>query len=115
MILSVAPHRARLYRARCGACSLSNQEVGTPMNYINGGARAMYRGPILTKAALKAAVKAYPEDVEFFSTSELGATFNGPVSQMPADAVLQVCGPDPYRNRRWYASVKRTAKGVTVS
>lgn len=85
------------------------------MSYINGGARDVYRGPILTKAALKAAVKAYPADVEFYSTSELGATFNGRVSEMPADAVLQVCGPDPYANRRWYASVKRTAKGLTVS
>jgi len=85
------------------------------MNYINGGVRAVNGGPIATKAALKAAVRADPADVLFSCTAELGPAFSGRVTEMPEGVVLQVCGPDPYRSRKWYASVRKTARGFTVS
>lgn len=81
------------------------------MSYINGGVRR-----INTKAALKAAVKADASQVTFYSTSLVGGQlFDGPVSEMPEGATLSVVGPDPYNSRKWYASIKRGPKGITVS
>jgi hypothetical protein len=83
------------------------------MGYINGGVRsATTNTPIASKAALKRAVVADPADVMFFCTSELGEVFNGRLTETPESAKLQVVGPDPYTNRRWYATVTRDAAGT---
>ena len=63
--------------------------------------------PAPTKKALKEAVKANPSAVRFRDVGGLNASFHGSVEDLPAHATLTVVGPDPFRNRKWYASVKQ--------
>lgn len=80
------------------------------MPYVNGGVVG-----ITTKKALKEAAKADPADVTFYSTSQLGAVFNGRLTEIPLGVTLSVVGPDPYTARNWYASITRDASGkITV-
>ena len=83
------------------------------MAYINGG--VLINGtPIATKTALKRAAATDPAGVQFYSTSELGGRFEGPLSEIPAGITLSVVGPDPYTRRTWYASITRTGQKVAV-
>lgn len=68
-----------------------------------------------SKAALKRALAATPELVAFDPTSAFGPSgaFNG--DHIPAGAILSVVGPDPYSDRRWYATVSRTPKGIRLT
>lgn len=79
------------------------------MSYVNVGIEGA-----TTKAALRQAVKAQPEKVYAYSTSPLGPQFRGPVSQLPEGTTLTVAGPDPYRSRKWFASIKRSPVGLIV-
>lgn len=79
------------------------------MNYIGGGIHGA-----TTKKALKEAVKADPNSVEFYSTGMMGPQFNGKVSNMPENSSLTVAGPDPFNARNWFASIERNSKGVIV-
>lgn len=95
------------------------------MRYINVGALDPNGGGrILTKKALKEAL-AHDEghelpastSVVFDQTSlrqERGFPSVGYVFDLPPDATLQVVGPDPYNNRRWYANVTRNSDGVVT-
>ena len=47
------------------------------------------------------------------ATSWFGNEFDGPVSLAP-DGTYSVVGPDPYRDRRWYATVTVRDGKVTV-
>lgn len=77
------------------------------MQYIQVGAYVNdERCP--SKAALKRALKDAPETVKFDCTAAAGPHANrGPIkgTEVPKGDTLSVCGPDPYTNRKWYASV----------
>lgn len=83
------------------------------MTYINVGAMfddGKGGGPVrvATKKALREALAASPGDVTFDVTSMLlaqGAPSTYRATEIPEDAVMTVTGPDPYKNRKWYASV----------
>ncbi len=81
------------------------------MTFINVGA-SLNGARIASKAAFKRAVKETPEAVEFDSTSPMGTQFDGGPSDLTAGVKLSVVGPDPYTNRRWYATVERTNAGT---
>lgn len=90
------------------------------MAFIQGGVKnvsANRSGEVIkTKAELKRLVSADPDNVRFYSTSEYGNQFNGPLSELHWSLALTVVGPDPYNNRKWYATIsknKETGK-VTV-
>jgi hypothetical protein len=81
------------------------------MSFINGG--VMYTSdetPILSKTALKALVKEDPYFVTFYLTSNLGPRWEGPLNKLPKEFSLQVCGPNPWTNRRWHAVIHRDAR-----
>jgi hypothetical protein len=88
-------------------------------SYVNVGAvKLADRSPILTKKALKALLADEPGEVLFFNTA-LGL---GPGNQeYRADELdpqysYQVCGPDPYTSRKWYATVAvRDGKAVVTT
>jgi hypothetical protein len=85
------------------------------MAYINVGVIIDgYMAP--TKKALRLALAENPESVLFVVTSDLGPR---PRQEIRPDQIgsdtLTVVGPDPYRNRKWYASVKATPSGIKVS
>lgn len=74
------------------------------MSYINVG--ALYEdNNVPTKKALREAMKTHPEKVLFYGTSMFneGATFRG--NRIPHEVKLSVVGPDPFNNRKWYATV----------
>lgn len=68
---------------------------------------------IKTKKELKARIAA-GEEVRFYATSPFD-TWAGPADELDENTTLQVCGPDPYNNRKWYASVTRKKGEVKVS
>ena len=82
------------------------------MAYINGGVEMPHN---VSKKALKEAVQADPSKVFFYSTSPLGATYDGYLDKMPEGVTLQVTGPDPFKARKWYASVKLVNGVIKVS
>jgi hypothetical protein len=81
--------------------------------FEQGGADFQYTGKKPTKAALKAAIKEDPSKVYLNSTSAFGG-FSGYASDLPSGVTFNVVGPDPYTDRRWYASVKHNAKGDVI-
>lgn len=82
--------------------------------HIQGGARFESSNGKKTKTALKAAINADPSKVRLYATSGMGPQFNGSPSDLPDDAEFVVVGPDPYRKRDWYATVKKGVKGKLV-
>lgn len=76
------------------------------MSYINVGAYVNGIRP-KTKKALREALAANPTAVEFDGTAlgQEGHRFTAEHTVASGD-VLQVCGPDPYRDRKWYASIR---------
>ncbi len=76
---------------------------------MNVGARSVItRENYASKAALKRALAATPENVEFYSTELF--TVNAAAEQRASELTvfsdtLYVVGPDPYTSRKWYAAV----------
>lgn len=87
------------------------------MTHINGGVRAAgSNNPIETKTRLKEALKHAPSAVFFYPTArDFGEQYTGTLDHMPEHVTLDVVGPNPYNDRRWYASVTRTEKGFKVT
>jgi hypothetical protein len=84
-------------------------------DYINCGAWTNRRVRVQTKKELKDLIAQDPALVIFDPTSlHPGSNNNGndiSGDSIPAGVVLSVAGPDPARNRKWYASVTKGAKG----
>lgn len=84
------------------------------MSYLNVGAtHAGYR--VIAKKHLKEYLKADPASVTFDPTSMFDdpTPFDG--AHIPAGRTLTVVGPDPRTNRKWYATVVQTDKGLRIS
>lgn len=84
------------------------------MSFINVGASDAQGERIPTKAALKRALKEDPASVTFDRTAVVGPDKGaGPIKgdDLPANDKLTVVGPDPYTNRRWYATVYLNTHG----
>lgn len=77
--------------------------------YIQGGAEFVAEKN--TKKALKEAIKERPTAVWLFSTSAFGG-WSGFASDLPPGATFNVIGPDPYKKRSWYATVKKDPSGT---
>lgn len=84
------------------------------MAYINVGALAP-TGPVKTKKQLKAEI----DSIQFYDTSPLGQTFHGGwgdlADNFPAGTKLTVVGPDPFTDRKWYATVEVVNGKVKVT
>jgi hypothetical protein len=66
-----------------------------------------------TKKQLKEAVRDIPHKVYLKSTSNFGG-WSGRADELPKDMEFLVVGPDPYRRRNWYATVKQGRGGKLV-
>jgi hypothetical protein len=65
-----------------------------------------------SKKAMKDALRESPVDVMFIGTALLDtAQWSGRGSEIPIGVKLSVCGPDPFTQRRWHATVTRSADG----
>lgn len=81
------------------------------MSFINVGARVGAH-PVMTKKDLKQLVADGNTELVFYGTSDF-TPFNGGLSAINGD-VLSVVGPDPFNNRKWYATVRRENGKLTV-
>lgn len=81
------------------------------MAWINVGAFINGERP-RSKKQLKEIMLATPQNVKFDATSmmEVGRTIRG--DELPVGDKLTVTGPDPYSNRKWYATVTDDGKVV---
>lgn len=61
--------------------------------------------PARYKKTLKEAVAQEPQSVWFQSVGGLFDHFSGGLEDIPRGTVLTIVGPDPWRDRRWYATV----------
>jgi hypothetical protein len=84
-------------------------------SYVNCGAYVDGKRPA-TKAALRKALAENPASVEFDGTSEMGPQYYDLSGvNVPEGVSLTVVGPDPYRKRNWYATVKVNVKTGRVA
>lgn len=82
------------------------------MSFINVGAYVDGKRP-KSKKALKEALRDIPSKVRFDRTSiHDHKTSDIWGDNIPAADILTVVGPDPYVDRRWYASVVRRTDGL---
>lgn len=61
--------------------------------------------PIKFKKHLRTAVATDPSTVWFESVGGMFLPFAGTVADIPEGVVLTIVGPDPWTDRRWYATV----------
>ena len=71
---------------------------------------------VKTKRALREKLRDYPSEVVFDRTENTPGPQRYRGDDLPEDGTkFSVCGPDPYTNRKWYATVERTDKGIKVT
>ena len=55
-----------------------------------------------------------PGDIQLEATSVFGNEYNGSIANAP-DGAYPFVGPDPYTNRKFYGTIKKSGDKVTVS
>lgn len=85
------------------------------MSYVNVGVQDRNTGKdIPTKAALKRAITENPNNVVVYGTSGF-QPFTGSADDLVIGVKYSVTGPNPYNNRKWYATIEKAANGkITV-
>ncbi len=83
--------------------------------FVNVGASYKNSGQdIPTKKALKDALAHTPANVNLYSTSAFGNSEGAIGSELVEGVKYTVTGPNPFTNRKWYATVTKTGDKVTV-
>lgn len=83
--------------------------------YVNVGAKDTRDGTnIPSKKALKTLIATTPANVTLYNTSGFNGQSGRTGDNLDIGVKYTVVGPNPYTNRKWYATVERTEKGVTV-
>lgn len=72
-------------------------------------------GPIKTKSQLKKLAKEDPLSIVLENTSMMSNEFDGMARNLPEGQRVYIVGPDPYYNRKWYASMERKGDTLKVS
>ena len=67
-----------------------------------------------TKKALKEAIANNLSSVTLEATSVFGNEYNGSLESAPDDT-FTIVGPDPYRDRKWYVTIKKSGSIIKVS
>lgn len=84
------------------------------MTFVNVGAR-MNNSDIPTKKALKDVIASFPYKVVFYTTSAMEPSETVTADELDTTVNYTVVGPNPYNNRKWYATVTRDNSGkITV-
>ena len=83
------------------------------MSFINVGARTGNGDDVKTKKALTELVKANSAELYFYGTSQF-TPFQGGVKDIDGGIILSVTGPNPYTNRKWYATVRKENGKIVV-
>lgn len=83
--------------------------------FVNVGARDFTtKEDYPTKRALKQAIMDKPDNVFFYGTSVIPGTVldTGTVDILGKGVKYSVTGPNPYTNRKWYATVEIKENGT---
>lgn len=68
-----------------------------------------------SKKAIREAVAEDPKSVRIEATSLFAGTeYDGTVEDLPFGKVVTFVGPDPYKTRNFYGSIRKTSKGIEV-
>jgi uncharacterized ferredoxin-like protein len=88
----------------------------TVANYVNVGVQYIGNGSdIPTKTALKRAIADEPSNVRIYSTSGFSEQYDDIATNVVVGVKYSVTGPNPYTNRKWYATVEKAPNGkITV-
>jgi hypothetical protein len=79
--------------------------------FVNVGVKHRSDGSdIPTKRALLGALSTNPDDVVVYGTSDF-QPFTGSAADLDIGVKYSVTGPNPYTNRKWYATMQKTADG----
>ncbi len=70
-------------------------------------------GRFKTKKELKEAIK-MKQSFSLEATSIFGNEYGGDISDAP-DGNYTVVGPDPYKARNWYASIKKAGEVIRIT
>jgi len=86
------------------------------MSYVNVGALDISGDlDFPTKSALKELFRTHPELVVLYTTSALEPTKEYKSHELVIGVKYSVTGPNPYNNRKWYATVEKLPSGkITV-
>jgi hypothetical protein len=60
-----------------------------------------------SKKAIREAVESDPGTVRVESTSLFGNEYNGFLDVAPEGTMVVFCGPDPFRNRKFYGTITK--------
>lgn len=83
--------------------------------YVNVGAKYIGDGSdIPTKAALKRAIADEPSNVRIYSTSGFSEQYDDIATNVVIGVKYSVTGPNPYTNRKWYATIEKLQNGKIV-
>lgn len=80
------------------------------MTYLQGG----LRGRFLDRDEAVYAILNRPYETRFYSTSVVGSSWSGRISDLPAHLTITIWGPDPVMDRQWRVTVKRGRRGFMV-
>lgn len=86
------------------------------MAYVNVGAQYnnTARTDIPTKAELKRTIAEDPAKVYIYSTSPF-EPFEGNAGELVEGLKYTVTGPNPYKTRKWYATLQKVNGKIKVS
>lgn len=76
------------------------------------GVYNQYGQRMKTKKSLREAIT-NDEYVLLEATSMFGDEYTGPLGSAP-DGDYYIVGPDPYRDRRWYAHITKTSDSIKI-
>lgn len=83
------------------------------MAYFNCGAQGSYGSRFRSKKALREQLMTDAADEVFFDATAIDAPVGGyRATEVPVGIKLSVVGPDPYNDRKWYATVERKTDGT---
>lgn len=85
------------------------------MGFFNCGAYAPNGSRVKTKKQLKELLKENPHGVFFDGTGVFDEAGGYKGDEIPEGVTLSVVLPDPYKDRRSYATVKRNGEALKVS
>lgn len=79
------------------------------MSYIQGGLRSPHCW--LDRADVLQAIRQDPYNVRFYSTTVVGSSWSGRISDLPAHLTITIWGPEPVHDRQWKITVRRGPRG----
>lgn len=83
------------------------------MAYIQGGIEGILRYEGRDKVASE--IRRDPYNIFFYSTTVVGSSWQGRISDLPHHLTITIWGPHPVHDRQWRLTVKRGSRGFVLA